>query len=395
MEAQKPMEKPHWRATALAVATAVLFGVSASDAHALALGRITVQSAIGEPLRAEIEIPEINAEELASLRTTVASPEAFRAAGLEYNPALNGIQITMERRSDGRRFLRLSSQRPVTEPFVDLILETNWSSGRIVRDYTLLFDPPSLRQSAPPLAAQVPATGPSQKAQPAAPAPSARAPAAPAAAVGGATASPTPETAEAKPPSGDGKQVTVKAGDSAGKIAAANKPANVSLDQMLVALLRANPDAFIGGNVNRLKAGAVLDVPTEEQAGLVPPGEAKQTIIAQSRDFNEFRRRLAEGLPATGIGAPDRQVSGKVTAQVEEKKAVAPTPDKLTLSKGAVQGKSTEDKIASERAAQETATRVTELNKNISDLNKLGIPTTSAPSPATSASAAKPGVTCR
>src|SRR6478735_189710 len=125
MGAQKQMEKPHWRATALAVATAVLFGISASDAHALALGRITVQSAIGEPLRAEIEIPEINAEELASLRTTVAPAEAFRAAGIEYNPALNGIQITMERRSDGRRFLRLSSQRPVTEPFVDVILETN------------------------------------------------------------------------------------------------------------------------------------------------------------------------------------------------------------------------------------------------------------------------------
>jgi pilus assembly protein FimV len=388
----QPMGKPHWRATALAVATAVLFGISASDAHALALGRITVQSAIGEPLRAEIEIPEINAEELASLRTTVASPDAFQAAGLEYSPALNGIQITMERRSDGRRFLRLSSQRPVTEPFVDLILETNWSSGRIVRDYTLLFDPPSMRQSAPPLAAQVPATGPSQKAQAAAPAPSARATAAPAAAVGGATPSPTPETAEANPPSDDGKQVTVKAGDSAGKIAAANKPANVSLDQMLVALLRANPEAFIAGNVNRLRAGAVLDVPTEEQAGLVPPGEAKQTIIAQSRDFNEFRRRLAEGLPATGIGAPDRQVSGKVAAQVEEKKAVAPTPDKLTLSKGAVQGKSAEDKIASERAAQETAARVTELNQNISDLNKLGISTTSAPSPSSSASAAKPGV---
>ena len=89
----------------------------ASDAHALALGRITVQSALGEPLRAEIDIPEINAEELASLRTTVASPDAFRAAGLEYNPALTGIQITLERRRDGRHFLRLSSQRPVNDPF--------------------------------------------------------------------------------------------------------------------------------------------------------------------------------------------------------------------------------------------------------------------------------------
>jgi len=387
MGAQKSMEKPHWRATALAIATAVLLGISASDAHALALGRITVQSAIGEPLHAEIDIPEINAEELASLHTTVASPEAFRAAGLEYNPALSGIKITLERRADGRPFLRLSSSRPVNEPFVDLILETNWSSGRIVRDYTLLFDPPSLRQNAPPLAAQVPPAAPSQRARPAAPAPSARTPAAP---VARATPAPGSETAAAKQPSGDGKQVTVQAGDTASKIAAANKSANVSLDQMLVALLRANPEAFIGGNVNRLRSGAVLDVPTEEQAGLVPSGEATQSVIAQSRDFNEFRRRLAEGLPTTGIGAPDRQVSGKVQAQVEEKKAAAPTPDKLTLSKGAVQGKAGEDKIARERAAQDAATRVAELNKNISDLNKLGIAT--APGSAGSASAAKPGV---
>jgi pilus assembly protein FimV len=386
MGAQKSMEKPHWRASALAIATAVLLGISASNAHALALGQVTVQSAIGEPLHAEIDIPEINAEELASLRTAVASPEAFRAAGLEYNPALGGIRITLERRPDGRHFLRLSSSRPVNEPFVDLILETNWSSGRIVRDYTLLFDPPSLRQNAAPLAAQVSPAAPSQRARPAAPAPSARTPAAPV-----ARATPAPaETAAAKQPSGDGKQVTVQAGDTASKIAAANKSANVSLDQMLVALLRANPEAFIGGNVNRLRSGAVLDVPTEEQAGLVPSGEATQSVIAQSRDFNEFRRRLAEGLPTTGVGAPERQVSGKVQAQVEEKKAAAPTPDKLTLSKGAVQGKAGEDKIARERAAQDAATRVAELNKNISELNKLGVAT--APGPAGSASAAKPGV---
>ena len=76
--AQKSIGKPHWRASALALATVALMGVSASDAYALALGRITVQSALGEPLRAEIEIPEINAEELASLRTAVAPPDAFR-----------------------------------------------------------------------------------------------------------------------------------------------------------------------------------------------------------------------------------------------------------------------------------------------------------------------------
>ena len=97
---RNPMERPHWRATALAIAAAVVLGVSASNAHALALGRVTVQSALGEPLRADIEVPEINAEEAATLRAAVASPDAFRTAGMEYNPAMANLQITLQRRPD-------------------------------------------------------------------------------------------------------------------------------------------------------------------------------------------------------------------------------------------------------------------------------------------------------
>jgi pilus assembly protein FimV len=389
MGAQKPIDKPQWRATALAIATAVLFGISASDASALALGRVTVQSALGEPLRAEIEIPEINADEVASLRAAIASPEAFRAAGFDYNPAMSNIQITLQRRPNGTHVLQLSSQRAVNDPFIDLILEANWSSGRMVRDYTLLFDPPNLRPSAAPLAAEVPAATPSaatpastaRQASPSAPSP----PTAPSARGAGQR-----PQAGAKTPSGEGKQVTVQSGDTAGRIAAANKPTSVSLDQMLMAMLQANPEAFVNGNVNRLKAGVVLEMPTAEQAELMPSAEARQNIVAQSRDFNDFRRRLAEGVPATNIGGTERQSSGRVQAQVEEKKPAAGKPDRLTLSKGAVQGKGAADKIARDRAARDDATRVAELNKNLSDLNKLG--TATGPAPVAAASAAKPGV---
>ncbi|MES2633454.1 MAG: FimV/HubP family polar landmark protein [Pseudomonadota bacterium] len=389
MGAHKTTEKPQWRATALAIAAAALLGFSASDASALGLGRITVQSALGEPLRAEIDIPEINAEELASLRTSVASPEAFRAAGLEYNPTVSNLKITLERRADGRHFLRLVSARPVNEPFVDLILETQWAAGRIVRDYTMLFDPPNMRAPAAPLAAQVtPAPSSPSAAAPraaASPAPSqpARAPT--------ARAPSEPRTAAARPPraGGSDKQVTVQSGDTASKIAAQFKPANVSLDQMLVALLRANPDAFINGNINRLRAGAVMDVPGNDEANLVPAGEARQTLVAQSRDFNEFRRKLAEGAPTTRAATSDRQATGRVQAQVEEKRPGAAAPDKLQLSKGSVQARAAEDAIARERAAKESASRVAELNKNIADLNRLG--TASAPA-GSGASAARPGV---
>lgn len=375
--------KPHWRASAAAIAAAVLFGTWASDASALALGRVTVQSALGEPLNAEIDIPEINADEVASLHAVVASPDAFKSAGLEYNPALADIKITLEKRANGSYFLRLKSARAVNDPFIDLLLDSSWSSGRVVRDYTMLFDPPSMRPNQQPLTAQL-----SPGAQrPAAPAPAAS-PQTPTAR--STAASRTAARAPASAPSGEGKQVAVQAGDTAGKIAAGNKPPTVSLDQMLVAMLRANPDAFIGGNVNRLRAGAVLEMPSEEQAALVPPDDAKQTLVAQSRDFNEFRRRLAEDVPTAKVAAPERQSSGKVTAQVEEKKPSAAAPDKLTLSKAAAQGKSAaEDKIAKERAAKDTATRVTELSKNIDELNKLGKGASPA---AATASASKPGI---
>jgi pilus assembly protein FimV len=157
-------------------------------------------------------------------------------------------------------------------------------------------------------------------------------------------------------------------------------------------MLRANPEAFAGGNVNRLRSGAVLNVPSAEQAAQVPTDEARQTLVAQSRDFNEFRRRLAEGLPATKVGESDRQASGKITAQVEDKKPGAAAPDKLTLSKGAAQGKATEEKIARDRASQDAATRVAELNKNITDLNKLGSPATGTAPGGNAVAASKPGV---
>ena len=157
-----------------AVAAAVLLCTSlsvTSEAQALALGRIVVQSALGEPLRAEIDVPEITAEEAASLRVGVAPADAFRTAGMEINPALGELQVSLQRRPDGRQYLRLTSPRPVSEPFMDMILEANWASGRIVRDYTLLFDPPNLRPPVPaPLAPAVTAqTTPAPVTPPAAP----------------------------------------------------------------------------------------------------------------------------------------------------------------------------------------------------------------------------------
>lgn len=397
-----------------AVAAAVLLCTSLSyqnDAHALALGRIVVQSALGEPLRAEIDVPEITAEEAASLRVGVAPVDAFRAAGMDYNAALADLQVSLQRRADGRQFLRVTSPRPVSEPFMDMILEANWASGRIVRDYTLLFDPPNLRQAAPtPLApgvsapAAAPVTAPPQITAQATPAPAAPPVAAPAQRAqapaptrprrAATPPSPAPEATQAAPKpapaatSEGGGQVRVRNGETASRIATRNRPANVSLDQMLVAMLRSNPDAFIGGNVNRIKAGAVLDLPTQAQAGATAPEEARQVIAAQSRDFNDFRRRLAGKVPTAAVAAADRQATGRVQAEVQDKKPVPQTQDKLTLSKGATPAQTAQEaQIAQERQRKEAADRAAELSRNIEDLAKLGTSTAAATAPAAPATA--------
>ncbi|RCW73902.1 FimV/HubP family polar landmark protein [Pseudorhodoferax soli] len=399
----KPLVKPAlqgWtRSMVAATATAALLA-PLQQAQALTLGRASVQSALGEPLRAEIELPDITEEESRTLQTAIATPQAFRAAGLEYNAALGTVRIERARRADGRAVLRLSSDQPVREPFIDLILQANWASGRAVRDYTLLLDPPSQRQPAAQTAPQLPPSA--AAAPPAVAAPPARPPAAPPAASAPApapapaatpappsppAAPPAPAARAAAPPPAPGATpdtATVRRGDTASRIASANRPPNVSLDQMLVAMLRGNPNAFIDGNVNRLRAGAVLDLPNASQAAAVPADEATRTIAAQSRDFNAYRSQMAGQVPTVPGGA-QRSASGRVQGKVDDSRPAATAPDRLTLSKGGVQSRAQEEKIAREKASKEAAERVAELSRNIDALNKLG-----AGGPASSASASAP-----
>jgi pilus assembly protein FimV len=375
-----------WKKTAIAAATLALVGLSGSSALALSLGRISVQSALGEPLRAEIDIPQISAEELASLSTQVASPEMFAATGLEYHPELASLELSLQKRPDGRSFIRLSSNRPVNEPFLDMMLVANWSSGRIVRDYTILLDPPSLkRQAAAPAPTLPQASAPAPSPAPAPTTPAARSATAPA-----PEKTPPKPLAPAKASEPGAQRVTVHRGDSASSILGRNRAPGVSLDQMLVALLRANPDAFVKGNLNRLRAGAVLDLPAADQAKAVPAAEATQIVIAQSKDFNEYRRSLASAVPKAPADSASRKSTGSVDAKVDDNKPTSNTPDKLTLSKGSVKAKDDEARIAKERAEKDASTRAAEISRNIKELNQLGVAATTNTQPAGTPPATSP-----
>ncbi len=237
----KRISRPAGRFVLNGVAAAALT-LAAHQALALGLGRLTVQSALGESLRAEIDVTSLTPEEASSFRARVAPPDAYRAAGVEYNPVLPGTEVSLQRRSDGRPYLRITSDRVVQEPFLDVILELSWASGRLVREYTLLIDPPSSRQAAAAstgaqASGMAPAPAPSPSRAAAAPSPSVSAPA-PTPARRAAPAAPRQETAAAPTPApapaGTGAdEYRVRRGDTLYSIANRVQRPGVSLDQML------------------------------------------------------------------------------------------------------------------------------------------------------------------
>ncbi|XHS77152.1 FimV/HubP family polar landmark protein [Burkholderiaceae bacterium UC74_6] len=386
--------------TRVAAATAVTLGVLSAPAWGVGLGKLSVQSALGETLKAEIEVTSLSSEEAGTLKVRVAPAESYRASGIDYNPILTSTQVQVVQ-SGGRTVLRVNSDRAVQEPFVDVILEVSWASGRLVREYTLLFDPPTSKpQAAAPAVATTPSIAPAPA--PAAPAPAPVAatpqPQPPAVALAPAPQRPAPAPATSRPapaaapkpeaapiPPTPASEYKVKPGDSLSRVAGKTQVPGVSLDQMLVGLYRNNPDAFIDNNMNLLKAGTVLQVPSSDTLGSVTPSEARQVIQAQSADFNTYRQRLAGAAPTLKPAESERQAKGQVQAAVEEKKgSAAPAPDKLTLSKAASSAAEVKASKATEK--KESATRVAELTRNVEELKKLSAdaakPAAPAPTPA-------------
>ena len=358
-----------------AVACAVLLSPAVSAAE---LGKITVLSAVGQPLRAEIELTAVKPDEASSLLAKLAPPDAYRQAVVDLNPALNALTFAIETRN-GKPFVRISSAQPLTEPLVDLLLELSGKHGRQVREYAFVLDTPETRQTR---GAQV--TAPVQPGK------------------GKPTAADTAPAA--KKAAGEYK---VRAGDTLSRIASELKPSGVSLDMMLVALYRANPDAFRGENMNRMQAGRILAVPGADAVRATDAAEAKGVVTAHAIDFEAYRNKLAgqvsQSKPAKSAQAT-QSTAGKIGAtKVQEKPtAVSESQDKLTLSKAEPAAKSAgksavaseEDKIAKAKQVDEAAARVKELEKNVSDLEKLmavkskAMADKSAPAPAKPAEAA-------
>jgi pilus assembly protein FimV len=395
---------------------------------AVGMGGINVTSALGQPLKADIELVSISKSEKDSLVARLSSPDAYKNAGLEY-PYGNNFKFKIETRADGRSYISASSAQPVNDPFVSLLVELTWSAGKLSREYTFLLDPPGYVAEQPakaqvqPVAPEVQAAAPAVTSTEPASTPEGSAitfPAQPApvvtvmpgeqAAPGEEAAKPeesepmetsgkpeeqppVPAEMEAEPEAAAPKEwLEVQRGDTMYEIAARYKLADMNLDRMLVALYRANAEKFDGRNMNRIRAGKILRLPTQQEVESVSLTEARREIHAQASDWNAYRQKLASAAPLSNQPQEAQQIAtGKISSSIADMAPVAKESAKevLKLSKGEVPGDQVggaggktmtaqerknaaqEDAIARDKALKEQQERAAMLEKNMKDMQRL------------------------
>lgn len=362
------------------------------SAHAAGLGKMTVNSALGQPFNAEIDLVTVNAEDLSSLTASIASLEAYAQASIQYEAYFSSFKLSIESRANGRPYIKLSSPQAINEPFLNLLVELNWSSGRLLREYIVLLDPVDTKRSEPvaPVVRAAPeesvnsistadnagseavsATteiplGPSQKPIPA------------------------PDSRSSGRNSTDTTYGPVLQGDTLSSIARQVKPDGINVNQMLVALFRANRDAFIANNMNLLRTGVVLKIPGIEESTAITRQQADAEVKLQVSNWQKYRENLARTVQQSDEQAAIKQTdSGQITTTLNDSAiASRETPQEvLRLSSGehisdaagAQSGENAlqrlrmmeEDAIARSMALKEANERIALLENNIDNLQKL------------------------
>ena len=340
-----------------------LFVLTSSFAvHATGLGNLTLNSYLGQPFKAEIDIVSVNKEDTPTLSAKLASRKTFQHLNVDYAPFLFKFKISIENRINGQPYVKITSLQPVVEPFLSILIELNWSSGLLIREYTVLLDPPedSLEPTLPAVQVEVVAS-------PAKPEP--------------ATAG-QPETS----------YVRVKSGDTLSKIAQKVAYPHAQLNQMLVAFHRANRKAFSGNNMNRLKTGPTLRIPDVSEVVAISPDEADKEVKMQVANWELYRQKLAAEVSSAALAGEESAqiVTGKIAAKIDSsaKAATKQPEEKLSISsgEGIIEGSngenatsSTQDYIAAledntiakAKALNEANESVAILEKNIEKLQKL------------------------
>jgi FimV-like protein len=346
----------------------------AGHALALQLGRPQIQSKLGEPLKLEVQVSDLSAQEAQEFQASLANATVYQAAKIGRVAGLDNVRITMVRKGDDLYLLQFQGAEAITEPYVDLLLEFRWASGRAYRNLGFPLsngqapEPSAVASNDPPSANNLPPI-PADKPAPVA-VPPRPAPLPPPAKEPATKAAPKPKADKPDPGvlSKPGDTIEVVRGDTASKLMMTySVGGDVSLDQMLVSLLRNNPNAFVDNNVNRLKAGALITLPTEEEVAAIDRKQAREDIRLQALDFDAYRSQLAGQVGKTKLAdANERESKGGLKAQVDNK--AQKSSDQLTLSKP---GASDADKVKQNLESEQAAQRNQEVSKNVTELDAI------------------------
>ena len=351
----------------------------AGHAMAMQLGRPQIQSKLGEPLKLEVQVSDLSAQEAQEFQANLANATVYQAAKIDRVAGLDNVRITLVRKSDDLYLLQFQGAEAISEPYVDLLLEFRWASGRAYRNLGFPLsngqapEPTAVASNDTPAANSLPPL-PLDKPAPVA------VPPRPAPLPSPAKAEPKPKVdkpvaekpAAKKPDSGvltkAGDTIEVVRGDTASKLMMTNSVGgDVSLDQMLVSLLRNNPKAFVDNNVNRLKAGALITLPTEEEVASIDRKQAREDIRLQALDFDAYRTQLAGQVGKAKLAdANERESKGGLKAQVDNK--AQKSADQLTLSKP---GEADADKVKQNLESEQAAQRNQEVAKNVTELDAI------------------------
>jgi pilus assembly protein FimV len=346
--------------------------LAVGGAEAAGLGKMSIQSAMGQPLRAEIELLSVQPEEIGTVDARLASADAFRQARIQRTDTHGNLRFTIEQRPNGTPFLKVTSTAPVSDPFLDLLIELNWSSGRILREYTVLLDPPATPS---PQVVAAPKTPAAKAAAPAKPTKGVQPEAAKPPSAGKEPAAPAPQ-----------KYGPIKSGETLRSIAAKVQHQDVTLEMMVASLYQANKQAFVNDNMNLLKQGQVLKVPERDAVMLMfSPNQAKQLMREHATAWNAYRGQVADTAAKAPAAAAPSPGTGKIAPAKPQEAGTAPAASKdvLKLSKGepgkpqadaqAMQRIQTleEELAAKSRALQEAQDRVAQLEKTVGDLQRL------------------------
>jgi len=375
---------------AVCLAFMPLYGLAAG------LGKLSVNSGLGEPLRAEIDLLSVTPDELSSLSAAIASEEAYALQGIQRLGVHSNIKVELAKNPDGSPVLRLRSQQPIDDPYLDMLIQVDWASGRLLREYTILLDPPGYKQSIneEPAASVINKPGSaitgSTSTKSGAYAATASQP------VSGKTKSSKKSSAKSTPSSepsaetAEAYELTTQRGDTLNAIAKEVQVDGISLDQMLVGLFEANKNAFTDGNMNRLKVGQIVKIPSKDALSAVSPKQAEKEVKLHSANWNAYRNSLAGNVMAAPVAEEaerKQSASGKIASAEDKAAPIKSGPqDVVKLSAGgkaATQGGKAsaeadakvlamqEEATAREKALKEAHERTTVLESQIADMQKL------------------------